>query len=68
MAKVKLSREELRSLYFFHMDIAEDESFGCKTDHSEKIAEDRKKRANKFRKILKRDFDYEVEAKKTTED
>ena len=61
MAKVKLSKEEVLSLYHFHMDIAEDTTFACKSDHNEKVAEDRKKRAGKFKRLLKKEFGYELE-------
>lgn len=64
MAKVKLSKEELRSLYYYHMDIAEDKRFGCQTEHSEKMAKDREKRANRFRILLKKEFKYEIEKPK----
>lgn len=60
MAKVKLSSEEMLSLYHFHMDIAEDTKFACKSDHNEKIAEDRRKRAGKFKRLLKKEFGYQI--------
>lgn len=65
MAKVKLSKEELRALFFFHKDIADDDSFACKQDQRVSIRADRRKRANKFRKLLKKEFGYEIAAEKT---
>ena len=61
LAKVKLSKEEILSLYHFHMDIAEDTNFVCKSDHSEKVAKDREKRAKRFRNLLKKEFKFKIE-------
>lgn len=64
MVQIKLSREELKCLYHYHMDIVEDKSFNCKYHHNKRVAKNREKRANRFGRLLKRSFKYEV-AKKT---
>jgi hypothetical protein len=67
MAEVKLSKEELKSLYHYHFDIANDKFFACKTDHNDKVAEDRLKRAKRFKKLLKKHFGFIIEPPKDEE-
>ncbi len=67
MFKIKLSKEELKSLYHYHMDIVEDKSFNCKYHHNKRVAADRLKRATRLGKILKKYFKCEI-PKKATED
>jgi len=58
--KLQLTAEELRTLYHFHRDIADDEWFGCKTDHTEETIKERKKRAGLFKKTLAKEFKEKV--------
>ncbi len=54
--KVRLTAEELRSLYYYHKEIASDTHFACRTEHTAETIEKQTKRANKFKSILKREF------------
>ena len=58
--RVQLTAEELRTLYHFHRDIADDEWFCCKTDHTEEAVRERKKRARLFKKALAKEFKEKV--------
>ena len=58
--KVHLTAEELRTLYHYHRDIADDEFFGCKTDNSKKTIGERKKRARLFKKMLAKRFKEKI--------
>ncbi len=60
LVKVKLSKAELRELFFFHTDAVDDVTFTFTGEKDIKTIKLHTKKAKKYKKILAKRFNYEV--------